>query len=147
MLNKKTTYKGHTIKWTTYGYEVRIEMDTIDGAKEFIDSTFEEIDKESSPYLKMDKEESPIHAVVCSRGEIPKDYSKLPLLNEGFSYDVAHRLGLSGEINVYDVALGATRCVNIGKQDHGINGIARHKDVQKLQQQVKALEAKVEECK
>ena len=55
-----------------------------------------------------------VDAVVVSKGEIPAEYMSLPLLNEGFSYDLAHKLGLYGKITVYDVFLKDTRTVDVG---------------------------------
>ena len=53
-------------------------------------------------------------AVVCSMGEIPSRYQHLPLLNEMFEFEDAHKLGLFGPIVVYDVYLKRNRMVNVG---------------------------------
>ena len=55
-----------------------------------------------------------VDAVVCSSGKIPAEYSQLPLLNEGFSFELAHKLGLEGTITAYDVCLKGTRVIAVG---------------------------------
>ena len=58
----------------------------------------------------------PVQAVVVSKGVVPIEYKNLPLLNEGFDFDLAHKLGLSGVIRVYDCFLEATRFIDVGEE-------------------------------
>ena len=66
-----------------------------------------------------------IDAVVCSNGKIPSHLAlHKPLLNEAFSFDTAHALGLRGVITVYDVCLKDTRLVDVGYPVKTVEAVA-----------------------
>ena len=58
----------------------------------------------------------PVKAVIVSKGIVPMQYNHLPLLNEGFDFALAHKLGLSGVIRVYDCFFEATRFIDVGEE-------------------------------